>query len=76
MTAEHSAQAFKVVVNHEDQYSLWPAARDLPLGWMEAGATGSREQCLAFIRQTWTDMRPNSLRQRMDAGTAHRTTSG
>jgi MbtH protein len=56
---------FVVVVNHEGQYSLWPADRSPPLGWNEAGKRGSREECLAFVDEVWTDMRPLSLRQKM-----------
>ncbi len=54
-----------VVVNHEGQYSLWPADRSPPLGWTEAGKRGSREECLAFVDEVWTDMRPLSLREKM-----------
>jgi MbtH protein len=53
---------FKVVVNHEEQYSIWPADQPNPLGWTDAGKNGSREECLAHIEQVWTDMRPRSLR--------------
>ncbi len=58
---------YKVVVNHEEQYSLWPAEQDLPLGWAEAGKVGLKQECLDYIAQVWTDMRPLSLRRRMDA---------
>ena len=56
---------FTVVRNDEDQYSIWPASRDLPPGWLSAGVTGTREECLAHIDTVWTDMRPRSLRERM-----------
>jgi len=56
---------YRVVVNHEEQFSLWPVASELPAGWSEAGKTGSKEDCLAYIETTWTDMRPKSLRERM-----------
>jgi MbtH protein len=56
----------RVVVNHEEQYSIWPADRDLPVGWREAGKQGSKAECLAYIQEVWTDMRPLSLRQGMD----------
>jgi MbtH protein len=65
MSTELDARTYTVVVNHEEQYSLWPAARDIPAGWQPAGTSGSREECLAYIRQHWTDMRPRSLRERM-----------
>ncbi|GAC1469459.1 MAG: MbtH family protein [Isosphaeraceae bacterium] len=57
---------YKVVLNHEEQYSLWPADRDAPLGWREAGKVGSKSECLAFVDEVWTDMRPLSLRIQMD----------
>jgi len=56
---------YNVVVNHEEQYSIWPAYRELPLGWREAGKQGSKAACLAYIQDVWTDMRPLSLRQKM-----------
>lgn len=54
-----------VVVNDEEQYSIWPAERELPAGWRAAGFTGTEEECLAYIDETWTDMRPASLRRWM-----------
>lgn len=56
---------YTVVVNHEEQYSIWPAGRELPLGWREVGKQGSKVECLAYIKDVWTDMRPLSLRQSM-----------
>lgn len=53
---------YKVVVNDEEQYSVWPAHRTNPSGWRDAGKSGSRENCLAFVSEVWTDMRPLSLR--------------
>jgi MbtH protein len=53
---------YKVVVNHEEQYSIWPADRDLPAGWTGVGFTGTRETCLDHIDLVWVDMRPRSLR--------------
>ena len=55
-----------VVVNHEEQYSIWPADRDLPLGWKEAGKQGLKQECLSYIEEVWTDMRPLSLRKKME----------
>ncbi|MCK6627526.1 MAG: MbtH family NRPS accessory protein [Anaerolineae bacterium] len=57
---------YQVVVNHEEQYSIWPMGRELPLGWREAGKSGSKEKCLAYIKEVWTDMRPLSLRKKME----------
>ncbi|GHC96555.1 MbtH protein [Nocardiopsis terrae] len=62
-----SAEEYDVVVNHEEQYSLWPADRDLPDGWSREGTRGTREECLDRIERVWTDMRPRSLRERMAA---------
>lgn len=56
---------YKVVVNHEEQYSIWPAERENALGWSDAGKSGLKADCLAYIKEVWTDMRPLSLRQRM-----------
>jgi MbtH protein len=58
---------YRAVVNHEEQYSIWPAHKELPGGWRDAGKQGTKADCLAFIEQVWTDMRPLSLRQKMDA---------
>lgn len=52
----------KVVVNDEQQYALWPAHRDNPPGWRDAGCAGTREVCTAYVAEVWTDMRPTSLR--------------
>jgi MbtH protein len=57
---------YKVVVNHEEQYSIWPANKEIPLGWKDAGKVGSKEECLEFIKEVWTDMRPLSLRKKLE----------
>lgn len=57
---------YKVVVNQEEQYSIWPADRDNPSGWKDAGKSGSKEECLNHIKEVWTDMRPLSLRKKME----------
>jgi len=59
------AVTYRVVVNHEEQYSIWRAERDNPAGWRDAGKSGTKEECLAHIKEVWTDMRPLSLRKRM-----------
>jgi MbtH protein len=59
--------AFKVVMNHEEQYSLWPSDREAPAGWRESGQTGTKEECLSYIESVWTDMRPLSVRKRLGA---------
>ena len=56
---------YKVVVNDEEQYSIWPADRESPLGWKDVGKSGTKEECLAYIKEVWTDMRPLSLRKKM-----------
>jgi MbtH protein len=61
---------FRAVVNHEEQYSIWPEYRELPMGWRDAGKVGTRQECLAYIEEVWTDMRPLSLRLKMDAAAA------
>ncbi|MFF4414744.1 MbtH family protein [Streptosporangium sp. NPDC001559] len=53
---------YQVVVNHEEQYSIWPAERPLPGGWRTDGTSGSRQECLEHIEQVWTDLRPKSAR--------------
>ncbi|MFJ1843789.1 MULTISPECIES: MbtH family protein [unclassified Streptomyces] len=59
-------RTYRVVLNDEEQYSIWWADRDLPAGWRAEGAEGTREDCLAHIDTVWTDMRPLSLRRRME----------
>jgi MbtH protein len=59
-------ELFTVVVNHEEQYSLWPCGRPIPAGWKIVGKPCSREVCLDWIETNWTDMRPASLRAFMD----------
>jgi MbtH protein len=56
---------YRAVVNHEEQYSIWPVDREMPNGWRDAGRTGSKAECLDFIKNVWTDMRPLSLRKAM-----------
>jgi MbtH protein len=56
---------YKVVVNHEEQYSVWVGSRPNPAGWNDAGKSGSKSECLAFIEEVWTDMRPLTLRTAM-----------
>lgn len=63
---EEDARLYSVVVNHEEQYSIWFADRELPKGWRAVGKTGSKPECLAYIEEVWTDMRPLSLRKMME----------
>ena len=57
---------YLVVVNREEQYSIWPADRELPLGWKKEGFEGTKKKALAHIEEVWTDMRPLSLRKKME----------
>jgi MbtH protein len=57
---------YEVVINHEEQYSIWPADRELPLGWSTVGKSGLKQECLDYIEEVWTDMRPLSLRKKME----------
>jgi MbtH protein len=59
-------QIYRVVVNHEEQYSIWPAHRELPLGWRDGGKTGIKDECLRHIDEVWTDMRPLSVRKQLE----------
>ena len=66
MTRDDSGdETYKVVVNHEEQYSIWPLERTNPAGWRDEGKAGTRDECLAHIEQVWTDMRPLSVRRQM-----------
>ena len=66
MSETENSTLYKVVVNHEEQYSLWPVDRENALGWKDTGKQGSRNECLAYIKEVWTDMRPLSLRKKME----------
>lgn len=55
---------YQAVVNIEGQYSIWPVDREMPIGWSDAGKSGTRADCLQFIDEVWTDMTPLSLRSR------------
>jgi MbtH protein len=57
---------YQVVVNDEDQYSIWPAHREPPAGWRKDGTVGPKSVCLEHIEQVWTDMRPRSLREALE----------
>ncbi|MDN6860501.1 MbtH family protein [Pseudomonas sp. CAN2814] len=70
MAFDREDAVYKVLVNGEEQYSLWPQYKEVPAGWREAGKQGSKADCLAFVEANWTDMRPLSLRQKMDGQAA------
>ncbi|WBB75899.1 MbtH family NRPS accessory protein [Micromonospora sp. WMMD1128] len=67
MAVDDDDRTYRVVMNHEEQYSIWFADRELPAGWTATGFSGARADCLAHIDEVWTDMRPKSLRERMAA---------
>ena len=67
---EDPLSTYKVVVNDEEQYSIWPHDRESPSGWRDAGKSGPKQKCLDYIAQVWTDLRPLSLRRRMARGAA------
>ncbi|SNT48518.1 MbtH protein [Asanoa hainanensis] len=60
-------RTYQVVVNHEEQYSIWPADRPAPDGWTATGPAGPKQECLDHIARVWTDMRPLSLRREMES---------
>ncbi len=62
---------YQVLVNDEEQYSLWPADHEVPAGWRATGTEGTKQECMDHVDQVWTDMRPRSLRERMAADQAH-----
>lgn len=66
MHANEDGLEYTVVINHEEQYSIWPVGRDVPPGWSEVGKTGRKQECLDYIEEVWTDMRPLSLRRAME----------
>ena len=63
---DNSSEVFVVVMNHEEQYSIWPAYREIPAGWNDMGVRGTKDECLDHIEKVWTDMRPLSLRKQME----------
>ena len=67
---------YLVLVNDEGQYSLWPSFREAPAGWTAVGPRGNRKECLDYIEQTWTDMRPKSLIEHMNRDAADRQRAG
>ncbi len=63
---KEDTRTYKVVVNHEEQYSIWLADKENPLGWKDVGKSGLKSECLEYIKEVWTDMRPLSLRKKME----------
>ncbi|MGW0963305.1 MbtH family protein [Streptomyces gelaticus] len=71
----NDAHAYSAVINDEEQYSIWPAHLELPAGWRKAGAEGTKAECLAFVEEVWTDMRPATLRASMAKSAATAATA-
>jgi MbtH protein len=67
MSWDSEDAVFKVVINDEEQYSIWPEYKDVPAGWRAVGPVGKKAECLEYINANWTDMRPRSLREHMAA---------
>ena len=67
MSDDIDNRIYKVVVNHEEQYSIWPDGRENALGWRDAGKVGTKDECLDNIKEVWTAIRPLSLRTKMQA---------
>lgn len=63
---EENGGIYKVVVNSEEQYSIWLKQKETPAGWTDTGRSGTKSECLDYINEVWTDMRPLSLRKKMD----------
>jgi MbtH protein len=63
---ESECKEYYVVVNHEDQYSVWPVGKVIPNGWKNAGFSGLKSECLKYIAEVWTDITPKSLRSSSD----------
>lgn len=66
MSEQEDTTIYKVVINEEGQYSIWPSFRENPIGWRDEGRSGLKQECLDYIREVWTDMRPLSLRKKME----------
>jgi len=66
---ERSHATYRVVINGEHQYSIWPSDRSLPSGWRDTGRNGTKDECLAYIQEVWTDKRPSSQRGQIDHST-------
>jgi len=66
--ALYSLEICRVLINFEDQYSIWDVKKEIPHGWREAGKSGTKEECLSYIKEVWTDMRPRSLKEASQNG--------
>ena len=68
---EEDNTVYQVVVNHEEQYSIWPEYKEIPGGWRPANKIGKKQECLDYVKEVWTDMRPLSLRKHMEKTGLH-----
>jgi MbtH protein len=66
MSLDSEDTSFDIVINHEEQYSIWPVSKPVPAGWTVIGVSGDKKFCVNYINQGWTDMRPLSLRNKME----------
>ncbi|MFY1669578.1 MbtH family protein [Plantactinospora sp. WMMB334] len=76
MADDDDNRSYLVVVNDEEQYSIWPDGRDVPAGWWSVGVSGAKGECLDHIERVWTDMRPRSLREHLQAAATDRHHDG
>ncbi|MCV2401572.1 MbtH family NRPS accessory protein [Marinomonas sp. C2222] len=65
MSIDNPNTEFTVVINEQEQYSIWPTYHNTPTGWKEVGVIGNKETCLAYIKTTWIDMRPKNLKENL-----------
>ena len=65
-TIDEYQEMYLVLINHEEQYSLWPSYKPIPAGWKAIGEERTKNKCLAYVDEVWTDMRPLSLRKQME----------
>jgi MbtH protein len=63
--ADDDTTTYQVLRNDEEQYSLWPLTLDIPAGWQAVGKQGTKAECMSYVDEVWTDMRPRSLREQM-----------
>ncbi len=67
---EEDLTTYQVVINNEEQYSIWPDFKEIPVGWRAVGKSGNKDGCLEYIKEIWSDMRPLNVRKQMDASIA------
>lgn len=73
MEDTEDTREYQVVVNHEEQYSIWLSNREPPSGWRTVGTKGTKQQCLEYIKSVWTDLRPLSLRQALHSSSSQKS---